>query len=140
VLDGNSPRFPWKPSTTMLISRHAGTTDDSVSDRSAHGRFSPGPAHSCQRRSNPQPRADLPPPRRVPQGPRLLIYSNLPSRRCSKRCDVPPGLKHDAPAGELSDNLPEMHSASLCCLRPTRRRESANQVYRTARQAAPSAP
>jgi hypothetical protein len=39
VLDGNSPRFPWEPSTTMLISRHIGTTDDSVSDRGAHLRF-----------------------------------------------------------------------------------------------------
>ena len=44
VLDGNSPRFPWEPSTTMLISRHTGTTDDSVSDRSTHSRFSSGPA------------------------------------------------------------------------------------------------
>src|SRR3954454_16538356 len=59
VLDGNSPRFPWKPSTTMLISRHTGTTDDSVSDRSAHGRFSPGPRRSCQRPGNREPQANL---------------------------------------------------------------------------------
>ena len=74
MLDGNSPRFPWKPSTTMLISRHTGTTDDSVSDRSAHTRFSSRP-----RDPKPEPRATVSrtpifvPPRRVPQGPGLLI-------------------------------------------------------------------
>lgn len=43
MLTGNNPRFPWKPSATMLISRHTGTTVDSASDRSGHSRFSPRP-------------------------------------------------------------------------------------------------
>ena len=34
VLDGNIPRFPWEPSTTMLTYRLAGTTEASVSNRS----------------------------------------------------------------------------------------------------------
>ena len=33
VLDGNIPRFPWEPSTTMLTYRLAGTTEVSVSYR-----------------------------------------------------------------------------------------------------------
>jgi hypothetical protein len=33
VLKGNSPRFPWEPSTTMLTYRLTGTTDESVSNR-----------------------------------------------------------------------------------------------------------
>ena len=33
VLDGNIPRFPWEPSTTMLTYRLAGTTEASVSNR-----------------------------------------------------------------------------------------------------------
>src|SRR5664280_1701678 len=33
VLEGNSPRFPWEPSTTMLTYRLTGTTDESVSNR-----------------------------------------------------------------------------------------------------------
>jgi len=33
VLEGNSPRFPWEPSTTMLNYRLTGTTEDSVSYR-----------------------------------------------------------------------------------------------------------
>ena len=36
MLEGNNPRFPWKPSTTMLTRRHTGTTEDSASDRSTH--------------------------------------------------------------------------------------------------------
>jgi hypothetical protein len=27
VLEGNNPRFPWQPSTTMLTYRLAGTTE-----------------------------------------------------------------------------------------------------------------
>ena len=33
VLKGNSPRFPWEPSTTMLTYRLTGTTENSVSNR-----------------------------------------------------------------------------------------------------------
>jgi hypothetical protein len=33
VLKGNSPRFPWEPSTTMLNYRLTGTTEESVSNR-----------------------------------------------------------------------------------------------------------
>ena len=33
VLEGNSPRFPWEPSTTMLNYRLIGTTEESVSNR-----------------------------------------------------------------------------------------------------------
>jgi hypothetical protein len=33
VLKGNSPRFPWEPSTTMLNYRLTGTTEESVSYR-----------------------------------------------------------------------------------------------------------
>src|SRR5664280_2046165 len=33
VLNGNNPRFPWEPSTTMLTYRLTGTTDESVSNR-----------------------------------------------------------------------------------------------------------
>ena len=33
VLDGNIPRFPWEPSTTMLTYRLAGTTEKTVSNR-----------------------------------------------------------------------------------------------------------
>ena len=31
MLEGNNPRFPWKPSTTMLTYRLTGTTEDSGS-------------------------------------------------------------------------------------------------------------
>ena len=33
VLKGNSPRFPWEPSTTMLTYRLTGTTETSASNR-----------------------------------------------------------------------------------------------------------
>lgn len=33
VLNGNNPRFPWKPSTTMLNYRLTGTTEASASNR-----------------------------------------------------------------------------------------------------------
>ncbi len=33
VLDGNNPRFPWEPSTTMLTYRLGGTTEASASYR-----------------------------------------------------------------------------------------------------------
>ncbi len=36
VLDGNNPRFPWEPSTTMLTYRLEGTTEDAASDRNGH--------------------------------------------------------------------------------------------------------
>lgn len=49
VLDGNIPRFPWEPSTTMLTYRLQGTTEASVSyrtdtthpDHSAHNQRAP---------------------------------------------------------------------------------------------------
>ena len=34
VLNGNNPRFPWKPSTTMLTYRLTGTTQAPASNRS----------------------------------------------------------------------------------------------------------
>ena len=34
VLDGNNPRVPWKPSTTMLTYRLTGTTEAPASNRS----------------------------------------------------------------------------------------------------------
>ena len=34
VLEGNNPRFPWKPSTTMLTYRLTGTTEAPASNRS----------------------------------------------------------------------------------------------------------
>jgi len=34
VLEGNNPRFPWEPSTTMLTNRLTGTTGAPASDRS----------------------------------------------------------------------------------------------------------
>ena len=33
VLDGNIPRFPWEPSTTMLTYRLQGTTEQAASHR-----------------------------------------------------------------------------------------------------------
>ena len=36
VLDGNNPRFPWEPSTTMLTYRLGGTTEASASYRDGH--------------------------------------------------------------------------------------------------------
>ncbi len=33
VLEGNNPRFPWQPSTTMLTYRLTGTTEASASYR-----------------------------------------------------------------------------------------------------------
>jgi len=36
VLDGNIPRFPWEPSTTMLTYRLGGTTGASASYRGGH--------------------------------------------------------------------------------------------------------
>jgi hypothetical protein len=33
VLNGNNPRFPWEPSTTMLTYRLTGTTELSASNR-----------------------------------------------------------------------------------------------------------
>src|SRR5688572_14032402 len=59
VLDGNSPRFPWKPSTTMLISRHTGTTDDSASNRGAHSPILNPTRPPNQSRDNREPPADL---------------------------------------------------------------------------------
>ena len=34
MLEGNNPRFPWEPSTTMLTYRLTGTTGASASNRS----------------------------------------------------------------------------------------------------------
>ena len=41
VLDGNIPRFPWEPSTTMLTYRLEGTTEGSVSYRDGHPILAP---------------------------------------------------------------------------------------------------
>ena len=95
MLDGNSPRFPWEPSTTMLISRHTGTTDDSVSDRSAHGRFSPGPAAHATGAATVSRTPIFVPPRRVPEGPWVadmaavlrLLGSAIQGRAGKRRTD-----------------------------------------------------
>jgi len=43
VLNGNNPRFPWEPSTTMLTYRLIGTTDESVSYRDEPSHFAESP-------------------------------------------------------------------------------------------------
>jgi hypothetical protein len=44
VLEGNNPRFPWKPSTTMLTYRLTRTTEEIGVHRDEHRTFSPWPA------------------------------------------------------------------------------------------------
>jgi len=58
VLNGNIPRFPWEPSTTMLIYRLDGTTDSSASYRNSDA--------TILQRSAYQPDAQLPPGERHP--------------------------------------------------------------------------
>ena len=41
MLNGNSPRFSWQPSTTMLINRLSGTTEASVSNRTGRDKSRP---------------------------------------------------------------------------------------------------
>jgi hypothetical protein len=41
VLDGNIPRFPWEPSTTMLTYRLQGTTEATASNRNRHPSLHP---------------------------------------------------------------------------------------------------
>ena len=43
VLEGNSPRFPWKPSATMLTYGLEGTTEEFGVDRNGHHDPGPGP-------------------------------------------------------------------------------------------------
>jgi hypothetical protein len=59
VLEGNNPRFPWKPSTTMLTYRLTGTTEASASDRGEHDKSPPGSATTDQH----QPPTNLRAPR-----------------------------------------------------------------------------
>ncbi len=74
MLDGNSPRFPWKPSTTMLISRHTGTTVGSASDRSTHPRFSRREPQATRPEDQTAALApNLRPATAGPKGPGLLI-------------------------------------------------------------------
>jgi len=69
VLDGNNPRFPRKPSTTMLTHRRAGTTEDSATDRGTHVRFSSRQARTHQTDTQPQPGTRIFPPHGGPEGP-----------------------------------------------------------------------
>ena len=55
MLEGNSPRFPWKPSTTMLTHRLKRTTEDSVSDRDEQPAFSSHPAVLTRAGNRPHP-------------------------------------------------------------------------------------
>ncbi len=80
MLDGNSPRFPWKPSIAMLISRHAGTTVDSAFNRDTHARFLPGSV------DDPSPgttvsRAPIFAPPRRPEGPWVADMERPPVNR-----------------------------------------------------------
>ena len=53
MLEGNNPRFPWEPSTTMLTNRLTGTTGASASDRSEQPSLHPNPTTTeLDRRTN----------------------------------------------------------------------------------------
>jgi hypothetical protein len=65
VLEGNNPRFPWKPSTTMLTRRHTGTTEDSASDRGEHPLILTRPSTAHQIQNEASPTSNLPAPRRA---------------------------------------------------------------------------
>jgi hypothetical protein len=65
VLDGNNPRFPWEPSTTMLTYRLEGTTEAPASHRD--GPDHPVPPTDSPLASNACPR-HLRSPRRAPEG------------------------------------------------------------------------
>ena len=54
VLEGNIPRFPWEPSTTMLTYRLEGTTEATASNR--NGRHHSG--YTTPRRSRPRRTSD----------------------------------------------------------------------------------
>jgi hypothetical protein len=58
VLKGNNPRFPWKPSTTMLTYKLTGTTEASGSTAANTSSVHPSPQHG-----QPQPATNLRPPR-----------------------------------------------------------------------------
>jgi len=57
-LDGTNPRFPWKPSATMLIYRLTGTTEASGSTTTNATSLRPS-----ERRQQEQPAPNLRPPR-----------------------------------------------------------------------------
>ena len=50
VLDGNIPRFPWEPSTTMLTYRLQGTTEATASNRNRHPVCTPDAQHAQEPR------------------------------------------------------------------------------------------
>src|SRR5664279_5747288 len=58
VLNGNNPRFPWEPSTTMLTYRLTGTTDESVSNRDEPNHCA-HPLRTCLLYTSPSPRDGL---------------------------------------------------------------------------------
>jgi len=72
VLEGNNPRFPWKPSTTMLTRRHTGTTEDSASDRGEHPLILTPTEHRHQIQDEASPASNLPRSTAGPKGPGLL--------------------------------------------------------------------
>ncbi len=53
VLEGNNPRFPWEPSTTMLTYGLTGTTEDSGLTAANNTQCPPRPAPQASR-SHPQ--------------------------------------------------------------------------------------
>jgi hypothetical protein len=77
VLEGNNPRFPWEPSTTMLTYRLEGTTEATASNRD-------GPHHSgytTPRRSRPRRTSDhhiFARPGEHPRCSTLLTSTNAP--------------------------------------------------------------
>ena len=59
VLEGNIPRFPWEPSTTMLTYRLEGTTEQTASNRNrlhhtdrSGQRAQPAPTHARRAKSS----------------------------------------------------------------------------------------
>src|SRR5665647_3465908 len=82
---GNSPRFPWEPSTVMLTYRLAGTTEVTTSDRDAP------PSLRQRQRLPPEPRqeASLPriftSPSETPRVSRTLTCSNSSPRTSGRR-------------------------------------------------------
>ena len=86
VLEGNIPRFPWEPSTTMLTYRLNGTTEATASNRNRrhHSDRSaaapPPPGHHHRDRDEPQ---NLRSPRRAPK---VLYVADLRLCPSGGRC------------------------------------------------------
>jgi hypothetical protein len=65
VLEGNNPRFPRKPSTTMLTYRLAGTTENFGVDRNEHPTASSASGTVARTPPTPKPPRNLREPRRA---------------------------------------------------------------------------